>query len=106
MFMRVHRWIGFFLLALGLHAAESSPLIQNPEARAFVSRNGSWRVLLSELNGNFLRLAHYPHNERIVRLEDERGILLWCEIPIYWNIRFDSPRTLSLAKHARGDDRA
>jgi beta-glucuronidase len=53
---------------------------------------------VADLNANFLRLAHYTHNERIVRLADERGILLWCEIPVYWNINFGSAPTLSLAK--------
>ena len=39
-----------------------------------------------EMNCNFLRLAHYPHNENIVRLADEMGIMLWSELPLYWGI--------------------
>jgi len=47
-----------------------------------------------ELGLNFLRLAHYPHNETIVRMADEMGILLWSEIPVYWVIDFKNPVTL------------
>jgi beta-glucuronidase len=41
-----------------------------------------------ELGCNFVRLAHYPHNESIVRLADEMGIMVWSEIPVYWTIQF------------------
>ncbi len=41
-----------------------------------------------EMNCNFMRLAHYPHNEYIVRLADREGMLLWSEIPVYWTIDF------------------
>lgn len=39
-----------------------------------------------EMNCNFMRLAHYPHNENIVRAADEMGIMLWSELPLYWGI--------------------
>ncbi len=42
-----------------------------------------------ELNCNFMRLAHYPHNEHMIRLADKEGMLLWSEIPVYWTIDFD-----------------
>jgi len=51
-----------------------------------------------ELGCNFVRLAHYPHNEHMVRLADRRGLLVWAEIPVYWNIAFDSPRALERAR--------
>ena len=38
------------------------------------------RLLLGwakELNCNFVRLAHYPHNEHMARLADEMGIMVW-----------------------------
>ena len=41
-------------------------------------------MLLSEakaLGCNMIRLAHYPQNERIVRLAEKMGFLLWEEIP-------------------------
>ncbi|MFO7447532.1 MAG: glycoside hydrolase family 2 TIM barrel-domain containing protein [Ignavibacteriaceae bacterium] len=54
------------------------------------------RIILNwikELNGNFVRLAHYPHNEHIVRLADELGILIWSEIPVYWTILWKNETT-------------
>ncbi|NNJ89507.1 MAG: beta-glucuronidase [Eudoraea sp.] len=46
-----------------------------------------------ELGCNFVRLAHYPHNEHMVRLADEMGILVWEENPVYWTITWDEPET-------------
>lgn len=43
-----------------------------------------------ELNCNFVRLAHYPHNEAMLRAADRLGLLVWCEIPVYWTIDFES----------------
>ena len=51
-----------------------------------------------ELNCNFIRLAHYPHNEQIVRAADSLGILLWSEIPVYWTIDFGNQEVLKKAK--------
>ena len=52
-----------------------------------------------ELNANFVRLAHYPHNEHMPRLADELGVLLWEEIPVYWTIDWENPATLANAKN-------
>ena len=49
--------------------------------------------IAKELGCNFMRVAHYPHHERMAQLADELGILLWEEIPVYWNINFDSEDT-------------
>ncbi|MFP4521914.1 MAG: glycoside hydrolase family 2 protein, partial [Fibrobacterota bacterium] len=46
--------------------------------------------ILKELNCNYTRLAHYPHNEYVSELADEKGILLWEEVPVYWDIMFDN----------------
>lgn len=46
-----------------------------------------------ELNTNFVRLAHYPHNEDMVRLADEMGLLVWSEIPVYWTIDWTNEET-------------
>ena len=51
-----------------------------------------------ELNCNFVRLAHYPHNEHMARLADEMGIMVWEEIPVYWTIQWENPETLANAK--------
>ena len=52
-----------------------------------------------ELGCNFLRLAHYPHSEQMVRLAEEMGFMLWEEIPCYWNIEWTSPETYSNAEN-------
>ena len=51
-----------------------------------------------ELNCNFVRLAHYPHNEYIVRAADSLGLLVWSEIPVYWTIDFGNPNVLQKAR--------
>jgi beta-glucuronidase len=54
---------------------------------------------VKELNGNFVRLAHYPHNENIVRLADAMGILVWSEIPVYWTIMWENEQTFLNAQN-------
>ena len=59
------------------------------------------RRLLTEakaLGCNFVRLAHYPHSEVTLRLADELGLLVWAEVPVYWeHIAYGSAHTLALA---------
>lgn len=50
------------------------------------------------LNANFMRLAHYPHNEYMPRLADSIGMLLWEEIPVYWTIDWENPTTYERAE--------
>lgn len=52
-----------------------------------------------ELGCNFVRLAHYPHHEEAAKLADERGILLWEELPVYWAIDFLNPETYADAEN-------
>ncbi|MEM1134620.1 MAG: glycoside hydrolase family 2 TIM barrel-domain containing protein [Bacteroidota bacterium] len=54
---------------------------------------------IKELNANFIRLAHYPHNEYMPRLADELGILLWEEVPVYWTIDWGNEGTLKNARN-------
>jgi beta-glucuronidase len=51
-----------------------------------------------ELGCNFVRLAHYPHNENMVRAADRMGLLVWSEIPVYWWISWDAPGVLENAE--------
>ena len=51
-----------------------------------------------DLGANFVRLSHYPHNDHMARLADAMGLLVWAEIPVYWNVDFDDPDTLALGK--------
>ncbi len=82
-----------FLKGVCLH--EENPLTGG---RAY-SREDSQLLLnwAKEMNANYLRLAHYPHNEYMARLADEMGILLWEEIPVYWTIDYENPETLANA---------
>ena len=52
-----------------------------------------------ELGCNFVRLAHYPHNEQMVRLAEKMGIMVWSEIPVYWTIQWDNPETFANAQN-------
>jgi beta-glucuronidase len=51
-----------------------------------------------ELGCNFVRLTHYPHNENEIRLADKLGLLVWSEIPVYWDIAWKNPATLANAE--------
>lgn len=53
---------------------------------------------VKELNANMVRLAHYPHNEYMVRAADSLGVLVWSEIPVYWTIDFGNEEVLKKAK--------
>ena len=55
--------------------------------------------LAKELGCNFMRVAHYPHHERMSKLADKMGIMLWEEIPVYWAIRFDRTETFEDAQN-------
>ena len=52
-----------------------------------------------ELGANFVRLAHYPHNEFMIREADRLGIMVWSEIPVYWTIQWENPATLENARN-------
>lgn len=60
------------------------------------------RALLLEakrLGCNFVRLAHYPHNENMTRLADSLGIMVWSEIPVYWTISWTNSATYENAEN-------
>ena len=52
-----------------------------------------------ELGCNFVRLAHYPHNEAMVRAADEKGLLVWAEVPVYWTIKWNNQATYTNAEN-------
>jgi beta-glucuronidase len=88
-----------FLRGVCVHA--EAPL---RTGRAF-SREDA-RTLLGwakELGANFVRLAHYPHDESMVREADRAGILVWSEVPVYWGIDFENPTTLASAENQLGE---
>ena len=51
-----------------------------------------------ELGANFVRLAHYPHDETMLRAADRMGVLVWSENPVYWALEFDNPAVLAKAR--------
>ncbi|MGA3160947.1 MAG: glycoside hydrolase family 2 TIM barrel-domain containing protein [Terracidiphilus sp.] len=51
-----------------------------------------------ELGANFVRLAHYPHDETMLRAADRMGLLVWSENPVYWALQFDNPKVLAMAE--------
>jgi beta-glucuronidase len=55
-------------------------------------------ALLKDLNANYVRLAHYPHNEYMVRAAERAGIMVWSELPVYHDIQFANGCTLAGAK--------
>jgi beta-glucuronidase len=50
-----------------------------------------------EMGCNFVRLAHYPHDETMLRAADRMGLLVWSENPVYWALQFDNPKVLAKA---------
>lgn len=83
-----------FLRGISMH--EEAPF---RSGRAFSEEED--RTLLTwakELGCNFVRFAHYPYNEDMLRLADHMGLLVWEEIPVYWDIQWQNPATLENAK--------
>jgi beta-glucuronidase len=84
-----------FLRGISVH--EESPL---RSGRAW--NDDDARTLLGwakQLGCNFVRLAHYPHNEAMLRMADELGFLVWEEVPVYWTIQWENPVTLRNAEN-------
>lgn len=79
---------------------------ENPLLAGRLRGAGDMRMMLQwakELNCNYVRLAHYPHNEEMVRLADEMGLLVWAEVPVYWTISWTNPATYANAKQQLTD---
>lgn len=75
-----------------------------PSGRAFSEEHARETLgWVKEMNGNFVRLAHYPHNENMIRVAEEMGIMVWSEVPVYWTIQWENPQTYENAQ-AQLDD--
>jgi beta-glucuronidase len=57
-----------------------------------------------QLGCNYVRLTHYPHDERMTRTADRMGIMVWSEIPVYWAIDYSNPAVLEKAKNQLGEE--
>jgi beta-glucuronidase len=83
-----------FLRGISMH--EEAPF---RSGRAFSEEDD--KTLLGwakELGCNFVRLAHYPHNEDMIRAADRMGLMIWEEVPVYWELQWESPAILENAK--------
>jgi beta-galactosidase len=59
-------------------------------------------AILADLGANAVRLAHYQHDQRSYEIADERGIVVWAEIPLVNKVSYDgSPANAALAANAR-----
>jgi beta-glucuronidase len=84
-----------FLRGISIH--EEAPM---RSGRAWTEDDA--RTLLGwakELGCNFVRLAHYPHDEAMLRMADQMGLLVWGEVPVYWTIQWENPDTLRNAQN-------
>ncbi len=84
-----------FLKGISIH--EESPI---NDGRAHSIEDA--RQLLTwaqEMGCNYVRLAHYPHNEHMVRLADQMGIMVWEENPVYWTISWNNEDTYQNAQN-------
>lgn len=84
-----------FLRGIAMH--EEAPI---RGGRAFTQQDAE--TLLGwarELGCNFVRLTHYPHSENMTRLADRMGLMVWSEIPVYWDIDWENPATLQNAQN-------
>ncbi len=82
------------LSGIALHA-EAPTEARRAHGAADASTLLDW---VEDLGANFVRLAHYQHDEAMVRECDRRGVLAWCELPVYWSIAFDNDSTYDNAE--------
>lgn len=84
-----------FLRGISIHEeiiGEASRVNSEADARQLMEE-------VKALGCNYARLAHYPHNDHMCRIADEMGVLLWCEIPVYWAINWQSEEVLHNASN-------
>jgi beta-glucuronidase len=68
-------------------------------ARAYTDADATMLInWAKDLGCNFIRLAHYPHNEYITRLAEKSGLMIWEEIPLWQGISFSDPVVLTKAR--------
>jgi len=83
-----------FLRGISLH--EESPFLSgrahgDDDARTLFG----WA---KDLGCNFVRLAHYPHDEHALRMADRLGLLAWSEIPLWQEIDFGNKAVMEKAR--------
>ena len=84
-----------FLKGISLHD-------ENPLIGGRLRSEADMRMLLTwakELGCNYVRLAHYTHDEKMLRLADEIGLMVWAEVPVYWTISWTNADTYKNAEN-------
>ena len=71
-----------FLRGISIHEEPIGPTRHAPDDRGRCAALACSEA--KALGCNFVRLAHYPHSEVTLRLADEMGLIVWSEIPVYW----------------------
>ena len=75
---------------------------ENPFKEGRLRSEADMRMMLTwvkELGCNYVRLAHYTHNETMLRLADEMGLMVWAEVPVYWTISWTNKETFANAEN-------
>ena len=88
-----------FLKGISIHE-------EKPNGGGRANSTADAHTLLSwakELGCNYVRLAHYPHNEYAVREAERMGMLVWSEIPVYWTIAWNNADTYRNAERQLTD---
>ena len=89
-----------FLRGISMH--EEAPF---RDGRAFSAEDAQTLLgWVKDLGCNFVRFAHYPHNENEIRLADRMGLMVWSEIPVYWDVDWSNPATLANAEAQLRDE--
>ncbi|PRY11260.1 beta-glucuronidase [Pontibacter ummariensis] len=88
-----------FLKGISIHE-------ENPQRGGRAYSEEDARILLNwakELGCNFVRLAHYPHNEHMARMADKMGLMVWEENPVYWTIQWQNEDTYKTAERQQAE---
>ncbi len=83
-----------FLRGISMHAEAAAGGRRSHGARDAIELF-DW---VGDLGANFVRLAHYQHDEHMVREADRRGVMAWCELPVYWGIAFGDEQVAANAR--------
>ena len=81
-----------FLRGAGLHAMY--PGLGHTIPEELYRRDYS---LMKQAGMNAVRLVHYPHDSAALEIADEMGLLVWEEIPLYWQAKKEQERTRNSA---------
>ena len=84
-----------FLRGISIHEESLGPV--GTRRMDWAQAESLLRLAKDEIGCNFVRLAHYPHSERMTRTADRLGLLVWSEVPVYQEIAVNHPSTRELA---------